>query len=305
MSLRPDVAGSGDVFSSPHDPVVLEPYEDADADPVEAYDLDLWDQMSDDMRQWNRDFSYDRRHPVGNSGAMQLLAVAYGEKPGHDLGDGLGSAEAVEEAIDYARDLGLTVVYRWEGIDEELAEDSHEIYVTNDEDLADLAAEQDFSFYRDDDVYGQLMGFPEEDIESYRDWSDKGRDFEPSGQRSMRENMDAKKEYVRSRGGKDSVVSHRAVVREMMKGKEYDYGDFLGAFTAFDNRIVDEEGRIQEVVDSARRLDRKLKEDTSRGIVEFEDSRANRQIFDDHRKHYRGKTGNNKGLSDFLPGFIG
>lgn len=291
-------------ISHPHEPVVLEAYEDGTADPVEAYDLDLWDQMSEDMERWNRDFSYDRRHPVGNDSPLQLIAVAYGEKPGHDLGDGLGSTEAVEEAIDYARELGLTVVYRWGGIDEELVEDAHEIYVTGDPELAELAGEQEFSFYRDDDVYGRLMGFPDEDIEAYTDWTELGREFENDPERSMSENLDARKEFITSRGGRDSIISHRGVVREMVEGKDYGFRDFVGAFNAFDNRVLDTEDRIDEIVKSVRGLDRELKEDTGKGLVELQAGPVEREVFDQHRKHYRNKNGGKKGLTGIIENLV-
>lgn len=304
MSLRPRIGTETEDLSQPHEPVVLEPYENADSNPLEAYELDLWDQMSKDMQRWNRDFSYDRRHPVGNDNPLQMLAVAYGEKPGHDLGDGLGSVKAVEEAIDYARDLGLTVVYRWNGIDKELVEDGHEIYVTKDPELAELASEQPFSFYEDSEVYGQLMGFPEQDIEAYEDWNELGRQFEPSEQKSMQENLDERKQLVTSKGGFDSVISHRGVVREMIKGKDYNFDDFLGAFKAFDNRVLDTEDRIDQVVESVRRLNRKLEEDTGKGIAELETESQDREVFREHQKHYREKLGKEKGLSRYLPDFL-
>lgn len=304
MSLRPDVGSSGESFSHPHEAVVLEPYEDGTADPADAYELDLWDQMSDDMRRWNRDFSFDQRRPVGNNGPLQMLAVAYGEKSGHDLGDGLGSTEAVEEAVDYARNLGLTVVYRWDGIDEELVEDGHEIYVTDDPELAELAAEQEFSFYDDDEVYGQLMGFPEEDIEAYEDWRDIGEGYDNDPGLSMNENLDAKKEYVRSEGGEDSVISHRGVVREMVKGKEYDFSDFVGAFGAVGNRVVDSEERIDELVRSVRTLDNNLKEDAGVGIIELEAGPKEREVFNDHRSHFRNKLGKSTGLKGVVERWI-
>lgn len=307
MSLRPEIGDSEQSLSHPHEPVLMEPYEEGDADPAEVYELDIWDQMNDDLQERNQqEFSYDKRHSVGNNGALQMLAVAYGEKPGHDLGDGLGSTESVEEAIDYARELGLNVVYRWDGVDEELVEDGHEIYVTNDSELAELAAEQEFTFYRDDDVYGQLMGFPEEDIEAYNDWVEIGRDFEPSEDDSINEYLDFRKDFVASKGGQDSIISHRGVVREMVKGKDYDFRDFVGAFGAFDNRVVDTEERIDEVVSSVRRLDRKIERDTGVGIVELQAGNAERQTFNQHKEHYRQQHEDTqrKPLSDILTGWF-
>lgn len=304
MSLRPRIGAGNEELSHPHEPVVLEPYEDAEADPLETYDLDLWDQMSEDMERWNRDFSYDKRNAVGSDKPLQMLAVAYGEKPGHNLGDGLGSTGAVEEAIDYARELGLTVVYRWDGIDKELVEDGHEIYITNDPELAELASEQPFSFYQDSEVFGELMGFPDEDIEAYEDWNEVGREFERSDHKSLEQNLDERKEFINSRGGLDSVISHRGVVREMVKGKDYDFKDFLGAFRAFDNRVLDTEERIDEVVQSVRRLDSKLKEDTGKGIVDLEAGPTDRDVFNTHQKHYRERFGQDQDLSRHLPDFM-
>jgi hypothetical protein len=88
----------------------------------------------------------------------------------------------------------------------------------------------------------------------------------------------------------------------MIQGKDYDYRDFLGAFSALDNRIIDTEERIEDTVRSVRRLDRKLKEDTGKGIKDLEGGSTERQVFKGHRDHYRRKF-DEKGLKRFLPDF--